>query len=135
MDVAVLTETHRTAVVTMVSSTAHDEIRLCHPECRDDFLRDLGLSGHGGGWAFPARGRAEVVVDWSGIRYQVTWASRPTSGISCDLCGDEWQHRPLRVRTSAPPTEAQLRARAEFAARVRAQAPETLDSGDETPPG
>ena len=73
MDTAV-TDVRRTCVVTMISATARDEIRLCNPDCRDSFLIDLGLSGHGGGWAFSPRGQAMVRVAWSGIRYQVSWA-------------------------------------------------------------
>jgi hypothetical protein len=104
----------------MLSPTAHDEIRLCYPDCRDAFLTDLGLSGHGGGWAFPARGQAMVRVAWSGIRYQVSWARRPPSARLCDLCGDEWTSRPARMRAVPPPSEAQVRSRAAFAARARA---------------
>src|SRR5438105_12130416 len=116
MDTAVITEQRRTCVITMVSATASDRVRLCNPDCRDAFLIDLGLSGHGGGWAFPARGQKMVRVAWSGIRYQVSWAGRPASAKSCDLCGDEWMYRPARMRVTSPPTEAQLRSRAEFAA-------------------
>ena len=109
-------ETRRTCVITMTSDTASDVIRVCEPECRDAVLTDLGLLGHGGGWAFQSRGQANVTVAWNHKDYQVTWRRRPPSAMPCDACGDEWRTRSARVRVSLPPSEAQLASRARFAA-------------------
>jgi len=113
---AVYRDARRTCVITMTSTTAHDVIRVCDPECRDEFLRDLGLSGHGGGWAFRSRGEADVTVAWNHKDYRVTWKRCAPSALPCDQCGGEWRFRQERVREVLPPTEAQLASRARFAA-------------------
>lgn len=100
----------RTSVVVMISPTATQTVRLCEPVCRDEFLLDLGLVGHGGGAAFRGRGRALVHVGWNTTDYQVSWARRSPSARACDLCGHEWQARPARIRPRREPTAAQLAA-------------------------
>lgn len=119
---AVLREKRRTSVITMTSATARDVIRLCDPGCRDEFLLDLGLKGSGGGSAFPSRGEADVHVAWNGSDYRVTWKRCAPSALPCDLCGPQWRYRAGRERSSPAPTAAQLRSRADFASRVRAEA-------------
>lgn len=119
-----LREQRRTAVVTMISrATGHrDVIRLCEPECRDAFLIDLGMHGHGGGSAFRSTGSARVTVAWNATGYDVTWRRCPPSARDCDLCGGEWRDRPRPPSRPAPePSPAQLAARARFAARVRSK--------------
>lgn len=126
----------RTCVVVMTSATSREEIRLCDPECRDQFLIDLGLKGSGGGWAFRSRGQADVTVPWSGTEYHVTWERRRPSSIPCAQCEQAWRFRPARVLP--PPSEAQLAARERFiAARPvppnRRNAPAEVHGGAQSP--
>jgi len=112
---AVARDARRTCVITMTSVTARDVIRVCDPECRDAFLLDLGLAGHGGGWAFRSHGEADVTVAWNHADYRVTWKRCSRSALPCDQCGEEWRSRQELVREVRPPTEAQLASRARFA--------------------
>jgi hypothetical protein len=119
----VLREQRRTSLVIMASATGRvDSIRLCEPECRDHFLIDLGLRGHGGRSAFRSTGSARVLVEWNATEYDVRWRRFPPSARACDQCGDDWQYRARPASAPPPePTDAQLAARARFAARHRKQ--------------
>lgn len=121
----VLREQRRTSVVVMVSHATGrvNSIRLCEPECRDAFLIDLGLRGHGGVSAFKGTGSACVLVDWNATEYDVRWRRFPPSARHCDQCGDDWQYRERPAARPAEPTAKQLAARARFAARHRKQGP------------
>ena len=112
----------RTCVITMANTgTGHtDVIRVCDPQCRDEFLLDLGLKGSGGGSAFRSHGEADVRADWNGKDYRVTWKRNPPSAAHCDLCEPTWRYREPKVKTAPAPTPAQLAARQAFASRVRA---------------
>lgn len=124
----VLREQRRTSVVVMVSHATGrvNSIRLCEPECRDAFLIDLGLRGHGGRAAFKGTGSARVLVAWNATEYDVRWRRFPPSARGCDQCGDDWQYRERPAARPAPePTDKQLAARARFAARHRKQGPKS----------
>jgi hypothetical protein len=112
-----------------------DVIRVCEPECRDAFLMDLGMLAAGGVSGFRPRGAADVHVAWNDHDYRVTWHRHPLSAKPCDVCGEEWQARPGRVRVVPPPTEAQLRSREDFARRARDRATEQGKTQGFQPPG
>ncbi len=118
--VPVVRTRRRTSLVTMTSAQTGnvDVIRLCEPECRDEFLCDLGLHGHGGGSAFPRSGKTLVYA--AGTAYQVTWDRKISSGVPCDLCEPYWRTKPARQArvATAPPSAAQLAARRFFGTRL-----------------
>lgn len=97
----VLRESRRTTQVTI----GPDTIELCEPECRNEFLLDLGVRGHGA-WVYAPSGGAGVHVAWSQRDYVVTWKRRRTNARPCDLCSDAWQYR-------IPAIVAAARARSE----------------------
>lgn len=94
-------DTRRTAQVVI----GPDTIELCEPECRNQFLLDLGVPGHGA-WVYRPSGSADVHVAWSRRDYTVTWKRRRTNARPCDLCWDAWQFQ-------IPAVVAAARARAE----------------------
>jgi hypothetical protein len=134
----VLRQQRRTAIVTMTSTTAHDVIRLCEPECRNEFLLDLGVPHRQpGGWVYPSRGTAVVTVTWNQKTCDVSWVRQRLNALPCDLCEHEWRYRipelvasearKAEARAARPPTERQLEARAAFAARKHLEAAERAD--------
>lgn len=84
-----------------------EKIHLCEPECRNEFLLDLGVSGGTGAWVFRSRGSATVVVGWSGKRHQIGWRRIRPNARDCDLCGVNWRGRvPAAILANERKSEA-----------------------------
>jgi hypothetical protein len=106
-----LRDSRRTSVITLLSAATGnlDQVRLCEPECRNEFLLDLGVPrrGRGGGWVYRSHGEADVTVAWSGVRFHVTWRRGRATVLPCDQCGDEWEFRmPELIARAAERSEA-----------------------------
>lgn len=84
-----------------------ERVYLCEPECRNEFLLDLGVSGGTGAWVFRSRGSATVTLAWSGRTHHVTWRRIRPNARDCDLCGVEWRtHTPAAILASQRKSEA-----------------------------
>lgn len=103
----------RTSVITI----GPDTVELCEPDCRNEFLADLGIRASRNG-NYVRDGEATVTVAWSGKPYRVTWQRHRMNMRHCDLCADQWRYRiPSLV------AKARRRSAAMKAARTRVSAP------------
>jgi len=82
----------RTTLVRMTSTTSDYEVRLCEPECRNEYLADLGIPA-AGQWKYRSYGETDIHKNWNNKDYHVTWKRTRAVSNYCDLCELEWMYR------------------------------------------